>query len=182
MTHDDNNLISSDGTDTISFRDDKFAVVRTIKVTENGRAVRNINELEYLGPGTAFNPGSTPAIFANIWQTARLLRISTETGEVDGFLDLKSTWDQEMQQASVDVPNGIATDSQGRLWVTGKFWNNFYVLEPAASNSSSPTSSATSSSSVATTTAKPAAGGRLSARTGLLTGAGAIAMVAILML
>ena len=59
-------------------------------------------------------------ILANIWKTSRIARISPQTGQVIGWIDLAGLLDPR-DAAGVDVLNGIAYDAAGdRLFVTGK--------------------------------------------------------------
>ena len=79
LTHDGRQLIMSDGSATIRFRDPQtFAVTREIEVRADGVAVPKLNELEYIDG----------EIWANIWYDDRIARISPANGEVLGFIDL----------------------------------------------------------------------------------------------
>jgi glutamine cyclotransferase len=79
LTHDETNLIMSDGTSTIRFVDPAtFAVRRTIRVHADGRDVRELNELEY----------ARGLIFANIWQEERIVAIAPDSGDVVAEFDL----------------------------------------------------------------------------------------------
>jgi glutamine cyclotransferase len=49
-----------------------------LAVTDHGKAVQQINELEYVHG----------EIYANIWFSNRIARISPETGQVRGWIDL----------------------------------------------------------------------------------------------
>ncbi|KAI9021078.1 glutamine cyclotransferase-domain-containing protein [Hyaloraphidium curvatum] len=130
LTHNDTHIISTDGSDRLTFRDATFAAQGSLRVTEQGRPVRNLNELEYVDGGQPFNPGPNPAVLVNIWQTQRIVRVRLEDGLVDGYLDCTELVKKEQAMGGVDVLNGIATDSAGRLWVTGKYWHTIYVLVP----------------------------------------------------
>jgi glutaminyl-peptide cyclotransferase len=120
LTTDGTLLILSDGTNQIRFLDPAtFALVRTIKVQHDGKAVVNLNELEFIHG----------EIFANIWQTNRVVRIDPSTGIVRGVIDftgLLSIWDR---RPATDVLNGIAYDSKSdRLVVTGKNWPKLFEV------------------------------------------------------
>lgn len=113
-------LIMSDGTATLKFLDPTtFEVVRRLDVrTEDGPLTR-LNELEYVDG----------EIWANIWYDDRIARISPETGEVLGFLDLSGLYPRS-QRDSEAVLNGIAHDPEtDRLFVTGKDWPNLFEIE-----------------------------------------------------
>src|SRR2546430_2598807 len=71
MTHDENSLIVSDGTNKIRYLDPfSFAVSRSIEVYAGKEAVVNLNELEYV----------KGQIFANIWHSPRIACIDPQSG------------------------------------------------------------------------------------------------------
>ncbi|MER3403721.1 MAG: glutamine cyclotransferase [Armatimonadota bacterium] len=120
LTNDGTHLIMSDGSDTLTFRDPTtFAAVRQIRVKDQGTPVRNLNELEYVNG----------EIWANVWMTDLIVRISPKTGEVLGWIDLSGLLTPaEAHQA--DVLNGIAYDRQNkRIFVTGKLWPWLFEIE-----------------------------------------------------
>jgi glutamine cyclotransferase len=122
LTHDDKQLILSDGTPVIRFLDPQsFAETRRISVTdEKGRAVSNINELEYIHG----------EIYANIWETDQIVRISPRTGKILGRIDLSGIIDKSQLTDSNAVLNGIAYDAKGdRLFVTGKLWPKLFEIK-----------------------------------------------------
>lgn len=116
-------LILSDGTYLLRFIDPaNFQVVRTLEVTDSGRVVSALNELEWV----------RGEIWANVYEQDRIVRIDPGTGEVVGWLDttdLRSWWDD---RRGAEVANGIAYDPEtDRLWVTGKRWPHvFEVARP----------------------------------------------------
>jgi len=121
LTHDERQLILSDGTSYLRFLDPKsFRVVRRLKVTdENGRAVDNLNELEYVHG----------EIYANIWHSNEIVRISPRTGKILGRIDLSGILDKRDLNDGDAVLNGIAYDSVGdRLFVTGKLWPKLFEI------------------------------------------------------
>jgi glutamine cyclotransferase len=120
LTHDGKHLIMSDGSDTLTFRDpDTFAVVKRLQVKAGGAPVRNLNELEYV----------EGEIYANVWQTDLIARISPRTGEVVGWIDLSGLL-SEREARDADVLNGIAYDpKEKRLFVTGKLWPKLFEIE-----------------------------------------------------
>ena len=121
LTHDGKRLILSDGTSTIRFLDTKtFEVVKRLKVRASNGPVDQLNELE-------FRKGE---ILANVWHTNRIARISPESGEVLGWIDLASLYPERQRQSREDVLNGIAYDeANDRLFVTGKNWPKIYEIE-----------------------------------------------------
>ena len=121
LTHDSRHLILSDGTSVLHLLDPStFKPVGKIQVTADGQQVMNLNELEYIHG----------EIYANIWETNRIARISPATGKVIEWIDLSSLSPPSVQQNDNAVLNGIAYDSQhDRLYVTGKLWPNLYQIK-----------------------------------------------------
>ncbi len=120
ITHDGRHLIVSDGTSTLRFLDPKsFKVVRRLTVRSGGSRIRHLNELEFV----------EGEIFANVWYKDYILRISPNSGEVTGYLDLSRLWPQNQRPDKEAVLNGIAYDEVGqRLFVTGKNWPRLYEI------------------------------------------------------
>jgi glutamine cyclotransferase len=121
ITHDGRRLIMSDGSETLYFWDpETLQELGRLIVTANGKPVNRLNELEYIDG----------EIFANIWQTERLARISPESGEVLAWVDLTGLLGPADRGPTVDVMNGIAHDAEGgRLFVTGKGWPKLFEIE-----------------------------------------------------
>lgn len=122
LTHDSTQLIMSDGTHTLYFRDTlDFTIKKELKVTYNGQPVNSLNELEYING----------FIYANVWRTNWIAKIDPTNGEVAGFLDLSQLVQQtKLLHPNADVLNGIAWHygTQSML-VTGKNWPYIYVLK-----------------------------------------------------
>ena len=118
LTHDGENLIMSDGTDKLRFLDpDSFSLVRTIRVSDRGRSIRRLNELEFV----------RGQILANVWRTNRIAMIAPKTGEVTGWIDLSGLLRKRLRPE--DVLNGIAYDeASDRLLVTGKNWPQLFEI------------------------------------------------------
>ena len=121
LATDGKELILSDGTDQIRFINPaNFKVVRTIFVKENGLAVANLNELEYI----------KGEIFANVWQTDFIVRINPDSGEVTGRISFTGLLKPEDRDSTTDVLNGIAYDAAGdRLFITGKCWPKLFEIK-----------------------------------------------------
>ena len=67
-------------------------------------------------------------IFANVWSTDRIARISPKTGAVTGWIDLRGLL-SPADATGVDVLNGIAYDAaKDRLFVTGKLWPKLFEI------------------------------------------------------
>jgi glutamine cyclotransferase len=120
LTHDGRSLILSDGTANIKYIDPTdFSVLRTIEVHDGDTPVERLNELEYIDG----------EIWANIWYEDRIARISPESGEVKGWIDIGGLYPQS-RRGREDVANGIAFDADSkRLFVTGKNWPQLFEIE-----------------------------------------------------
>jgi glutamine cyclotransferase len=121
LTTDGKVLIMSDGTDHIRFIDPTdFHVVRSIPVELGGKPLTNLNELEWV----------KGEIYANVWQTPILVRISPADGKLLGTVDLTGLLSLADYDRHTDVLNGIAYDPDGdRLFVTGKCWPKLFEIQ-----------------------------------------------------
>ncbi len=121
ITHDGNRLIMSDGTSTLYFWDpETFQEVGRIEVRGETGPVTRLNELEYIGG----------EVYANVWQTDRIVRIDPRTGRVAGWIDLAGLLGPEDRDRQVGVLNGIAYErKKKRLFVTGKLWPRLFEIE-----------------------------------------------------
>lgn len=119
LCYDGERLVMSDGTSTLYFRDaETFEVLATVEVTMEGEPVERINELECVDG----------EIWANIWQTDRIIRIDPSSGAVGAVVDAAGLLSEE-QLASADVLNGIAYDEQGEVFlITGKWWPTLFEV------------------------------------------------------
>ncbi len=120
LATDGHSLILSDGTSRLRFLDPlSFEVQRSIDVTDQGRPVKNLNELEYI----------KGEIFANVWQTDQVVRIDPSSGAVVGVIDFTGLLPAAEHNAGTDVLNGIAYDAAtDRLFVTGKCWPKLFEV------------------------------------------------------
>lgn len=121
ITHNNKNLIMSDGTDKLYFLDTtNLQVIRTVSVADPSGRVKNINELEYVDG----------YIFANVYETALILKIDPSNGKVVGRLDLSSLAGEiKRMYPNSDVLNGIAYDQNSKaLLVTGKLWPKSFLI------------------------------------------------------
>lgn len=121
LTDDGATLIMSDGSSRLKFIDPAGFVVRsTITVTDQGRPVEALNELEWV----------EGEIWANIWQSDRIARIDPATGKVTGWIDLTGILPAPLRREGTDVLNGIAYDpATKRIFVTGKLWPSLFEIE-----------------------------------------------------
>jgi glutamine cyclotransferase len=120
LTWDGSSLISSDGSEYITFRDRRtFQPLSRIAVTASGSPVRGINELEY----------AAGRIYANIWATDLIAVIDPSTGAVAELLDAADLL-AEAERNGTDVLNGIAWNpSTGEFLLTGKFWPKMFMAD-----------------------------------------------------
>jgi glutamine cyclotransferase len=121
ITHDGERLIMSDGTSKLHFLDPQtFEEIGQLAVFDDNGPVTRLNELEYV----------QGEIYANVWQTDRIARISPATGRVVGWIDLEGILTAEDRSEPVDVLNGIAYDADtDRLFVTGKLWPKLFEID-----------------------------------------------------
>lgn len=121
ITHNDHQLITSNGSATLTFRNpESLEAEKQVGVTFAGRPLKNINELEWVND----------CVLANIWQTDTIAVIDPDSGTTVYTIDLSSLAKPEKRQHPQHVANGIAwRDDNGHLLVTGKNWQSIYELE-----------------------------------------------------
>jgi glutaminyl-peptide cyclotransferase len=129
MTRTAKEIITSDGTATLRFRDPgTFKETRHIVVKEGATTINRLNELEYI----------KGEIYANIWHEDRIARISPQDGHVIGWIDLSGLLPASQKINEESVLNGIAYDAQhDRIFVTGKQWPTIFeikIVNPASEN------------------------------------------------
>ncbi|HTM88778.1 MAG TPA: glutaminyl-peptide cyclotransferase [Terriglobales bacterium] len=131
LTQDGKNLILSDGTSVLHFLDPRtFREIRRISVVDDHkRPLMNLNELEYV----------QGEIYANVWETDWVVRISPRTGKVLGWIDLSGLMDKGQLTNPDAVLNGIAYDAGwNRLFVTGKLWPKLFEIKVHRGGASKP--------------------------------------------
>lgn len=121
LTTDGKSLILSNGTPVITFLNPgTFQVIRKINVRDGKMPVSNLNELEFI----------RNEIWANVFTTDVIARISPRTGKVLGWIDLGCLPALLPQSGKRDVLNGIAFDKDNnRIFVTGKFWPGIFEIK-----------------------------------------------------
>lgn len=121
MTRTAKELVTSDGTATLRFRDPKaFAETRHIVVRDGLKKITMLNELEYV----------KGEIYANVWHTDSIARISPKDGHVIGWIDLTGLLPADQRADNESVLNGIAYDARhDRLFVTGKRWPKIFEIK-----------------------------------------------------
>jgi glutamine cyclotransferase len=127
LTHDGAELIMSDGSDQLYFRDpETFEVTRQLSVKDGETPVFRLNELEYIDG----------VIWANVWQTSLIARIDPETGDVIDWLDLSALTEKVAASGQrIDVLNGIAWNPETEtVYVTGKLWPTLFEIKLISEN------------------------------------------------
>lgn len=121
LCHDGDQLVMSDGTPTLDFRDpESFELLSSIDVTLSGEPVAMLNELECVD-------GS---VFANIWLSSLIIEIDPTTGNVIGVLNAATLLPPSVEDVNGAVLNGIAYDpSDGTFLLTGKLWPSIFRVQ-----------------------------------------------------
>ena len=128
ITHDDNNLIISDGSSKLYFvqPDEAKKEMKTIKVitvADNRGELDSLNELEYING----------YVYANRWYTDEILKIDTANGHAAGIMNFTGLLKQYAPDTPVGeeaVLNGIAYDSAtNKLYITGKNWPKTFEIK-----------------------------------------------------
>jgi glutaminyl-peptide cyclotransferase len=121
LTHDDKQIIMSDGTSELRFLDPTtLQETGRIAVILEGKPVARVNELEWV----------KGEIWANVWETNWIVRIDPGNGHVVGVVNIAGLLKPEdIVAGQTDVPNGIAYDAKrDRLFVTGKNWPKLFEI------------------------------------------------------
>ena len=121
MTRTANELITSDGTAILRFRGpDTFDETHHIVVRDGQKLIDQLNELEYIKGD----------IYANVWHTDRIARISPKDGHVIAWIDLTGLLPASKRINNESVLNGIAYDVKNdHLFVTGKQWPTVFEIK-----------------------------------------------------
>ena len=112
ITHDETQLIVSDGSQYLYFHDPAtLKETRRISVHSVSGGIKNLNELEYV----------EGLILANIWKQDLIAVINPQDGMVANWLDLSILRGSLPGEGENVVFNGVAYDHfDKRLFVTGK--------------------------------------------------------------
>ncbi|MDW7771383.1 MAG: glutaminyl-peptide cyclotransferase [Desulfobulbaceae bacterium] len=122
ITHDNRNLIVSDGSATLYFLDpETMAEKRRITVLDHSGPIHHLNELEYI----------KNRIYANIWESDEIAIIHPDSGRVEGWIDLSGLRDRlPDEHGQPNVLNGIMyAPEEDRLFVTGKLWPLLFEIK-----------------------------------------------------
>jgi glutamine cyclotransferase len=130
LTSRGNELFMSDGTADIRVLDAvTLKEKRRFTVRDGPAPIDQLNELEFV----------EGELFANIWQTDRIARISPQSGKLVGWIDLTGLLSPVYRRQEGAVLNGIAYDSiHKRLFVTGKLWPNIFEIQVLPKSVKSP--------------------------------------------
>ena len=128
MTNDGKYLIMNNKFNKLIYRDPvTFQIVKEVSVTDNGKPLDSINEMEYVDG----------VIYSNVWLTNDIVKIDPQTGKVIAKADFSYVLDKyapgEITSLDIDngaVLNGIAYDSVGkRFFITGKLWPKMFEVK-----------------------------------------------------
>ncbi len=127
MTRNAKEIITSDGSATLRFRDpETFREVRHVVVKDGAREIGQLNELEWV----------KGEIYANVWHSDRIARISPKDGHVIAWIDCSGLLPEDQKVNAESVLNGIAYDAErDRLFVTGKQWPAVFEIREAPKTS-----------------------------------------------
>ncbi len=128
ICHDGRQLIMSDGSPNLTFRDPyTFEIIRRQGVIYNGRPLKWVNELEFVDG----------FVYGNIWRTDEIAKIDPDTGHVHAIVDASGLLTEDERQG-VNVLNGIAWNAATETFlITGKMWPAMFevrFVDPAASD------------------------------------------------
>jgi glutamine cyclotransferase len=121
LTNDGNQLIMSNGSAILLFVDPETMEKKgSVIVSDQVGPVWNLNELEYIDG----------EVYANVWKTTLIARISPDTGAVTGWLNMSGINPDPAVLKDPFVLNGIAYDEKtGHIFITGKCWPKVYEIE-----------------------------------------------------
>ena len=120
LTTDGKSLIASDGSSRLYFLSPEFKQERYVDVKMDGRAVRNLNELEYIDG----------KVWANVYMTDLIVIINPADGTVEASIDCSGLLPRSLREPRTDVLNGIAQDpATGKIYLTGKYWPRLYEIK-----------------------------------------------------
>lgn len=120
LTTDGVRLIASDGSSRLYFLDKDLKQTGSVNVTMDGRPVKYLNELEWIGS----------KVWANVYMTDMIVIINPENGVVESVIDCSGLLPRKLRTRKTDVLNGIAQDpATGKIYLTGKYWPRLYEIE-----------------------------------------------------
>ncbi len=118
-TGDGKGLITSDGSEILTWRDQDCRAVRRVSVSFQGTPLRKINDL-------ALAKGK---IYANVYGRDELFGICPSTGQVREVIDCRALRDCKVGAKGAGLLNGLAyTPVEDAFFVTGKQWTQIHVV------------------------------------------------------
>lgn len=119
LTVDSTFFIMSNGSDELTFRNNNFEIVKTVKVTLEGKSLSSLNELEY----------ANGRVYANVWYDNSIYEIIPQSGAVSRVIDCTMLDSLENPTAPGAVLNGIAYNPQtNTFYCTGKLWKTMFEI------------------------------------------------------
>jgi glutaminyl-peptide cyclotransferase len=120
LTQANDGFVMSNGSDTLYFRNKRFAIISKLPVTLYGKPLFRLNELEYHGG----------ALYANVWYDTNIYRIDTKSGAVTRIIDCTTLIGQARPKSRDAVLNGIAYNHEaGTFYITGKNWRAVFEVQ-----------------------------------------------------
>ncbi|WP_199136021.1 glutaminyl-peptide cyclotransferase [Pedobacter sp. ASV12] len=125
LAFDGQKILRTDGSNRIWFMNaDTYQEEGYIEVYDNKGQVEQLNELEFIDG----------KIYANVYQTNKIVRIDPKTGVIEAEIDLTAlvpkNFFKTQDEVNGNVLNGIAWDAKGkRLFVVGKKWPKLYEIK-----------------------------------------------------
>ena len=121
LTNDGTYVIASSGASSLFYYEPgTLKLVKEVKVSENGSAVPNINELEYVDG----------YVYANQWQYDYIVKIDPSNGNVIAKYDLGGLHDSVKGISQDAVLNGIAYNhTTKKFYITGKNWPQMFEIQ-----------------------------------------------------
>jgi glutamine cyclotransferase len=133
ITHNDSNLIISEGSDKLYFVEPKtMKLKKIVSIKDQYGAVNNLNELEFIDG----------YVYANRWQYDYILKIDPNSGYVVGMINLQDFLQKNSRadlsylkregstaMQSGAVLNGIGYNKKEKtLYITGKLWPEIFEI------------------------------------------------------
>ena len=120
LTTDGKSLIASDGSSRLYWLDKDFRQQKALTVKLNGRAINQLNELEWIDG----------KVWANVYMSDMIVIINPETGNVEATVDCTGLLPRHLRDQYTDVLNGIAYNpATKKVYLTGKYWKRLYEVE-----------------------------------------------------
>ena len=121
LCNDGKNLIMSDGSQRLYFRDPKtFQLIKTIEVYSDQGPINYLNELEYI----------EGLVYANIWMSNSIAVIDPLSGKTMAIINADELVSLQKKGLNGNVLNGIAYNSTNKkLYLTGKYWSKLFEVQ-----------------------------------------------------